>query len=388
MIPVAYNVRNLVVRKASSIAAVVGIALVVATCSSVNMLTNSIHKTLGTSGKRENAIVLRQGSDAELTSGIEEPQVGALLAKDQVARASTGGSFGVGEVVVVITIDKLGTTGISNVTVRGVPTHVYDFRPEVRIVEGRKAQPGTDEAVVGKAVRGRFKGVELGQEFELKKNRMVKVVGVFEDGGSSFESEVWTDLDTVRTAFGRQGYVSSVRVRLADTSKFDVFKADVESDKKLGLKVEREDVFYEKASSGMAQFIGILGSVIAVFLSFGAMIGAAITMYGQVSSRTKEIGTLRALGFSRISVLLSFLIESSLLALVGGVVGVLLSLCMGFVKFSMISFTSWSELVFKFEPTPGIILSSVVTGVVMGIIGGFFPALRASAVSPHQAMRQ
>jgi putative ABC transport system permease protein len=266
MIPIAYNVRSLTVRKASSIAAVGGIALVVFVFSAVLMLLKGVDRTLGSSGKPENVIVMRQGSDGEISSGIEEPLVGTLLAKAAVARATSGGSYGVGEVVVVITVDKKGTTGVSNVTVRGVPSSVYEFRPEARIVEGRKAQPGTDEVVIGRAVNGRFEGVELGKTFELKKNRPVTVVGVFEADGSAFESEVWADIDTTRTAFGRHGLVSSVRARLADASKFDAFKNEVESDKKLGLAVEREDKFYEKQSSGMATFLGALGITIAVYL--------------------------------------------------------------------------------------------------------------------------
>jgi putative ABC transport system permease protein len=387
MIPLSYNVRSLTVRKVSSLAAVLGIALVVAVFAAANMLSAGIKETLGSSGSSSNAIILRQGSDAEIASGIEEPQVGLLLAKEQVARAASGGALGVAEVVVVVTLDKKGTDGVSNVLVRGVPAHVYDFRPEVKLVAGRKAQPGTDEVVIGKAIRGRFVGVDLGGSFDLKKNRPVTVVGVFESGGSSFESEVWADLDTARTTFGRQGMVSSVRVRLDSPSKFDAFKADVEGDKKLGLAVEREDKFYEKASQGMATLLGGLGVFIAIVFSLGAMIGAAITMYGQVSNRAHEVGTLRALGFSRLSILSSFLIESLMLAIAGGVLGAVASLLMGLVKFSMINFTSWSEVVFRFTATPDIIVSSLFFAGFMGLLGGFLPALRAAYISPIEAMR-
>lgn len=391
MIPLAYNVRSLTVRKASTIATVIGVGLVVAVFASTLMLVAGINKTLTTTGKPENALILRQGSDGELTSAIEEPQVGMLLAKPQVAhvQSTSGGSVGagVGEVVIVIALDKLGTTGVSNVMVRGVPANVYEFRPEARIIEGRKAKPGTDEVVVGKGIHKRFAGVELGKSFDLKKNRPVTVVGVFETGGSSYESEVWADLDTARTAFGRQGLVSAVRVTLAGTSKFDAFKNDVESDKKLGLSVEREDKFYEKQSQGMAGFIGGLGGVMAFLFAIGAMIGASITMYGQVANRVKEIGTLRALGFSRFSILSSFLLESILLALTGGVFGALLSMLMQFVTFSQVSMTNWSEVVFRFEPTPGVVIGSLIFAGFMGVVGGFLPALRASAVSPIQAMR-
>jgi putative ABC transport system permease protein len=277
---------------------------------------------------------------------------------------------------------------MSNVQIRGVPDNVWEFRPEAKIIAGRKPQPGTDEVAVGKAIRGRFQGTELGQTFELKKNRPVKVVGIFEAGGSSFESEVWTDLDFLRQAFGRQGGVSSVRVRLESPSKFDAFKNEVESvDKTLGLQVTRESTYYENQSEGTSLFILILGILISFFFSLGAIIGAAITMYAQVSNRTREIGTLRALGFSKLSILTSFVLESLMVAGAGGVVGIIGSFALARVSFSTLNFSTFSEIVFRFETTPGIILASLVFSLVMGLIGGFLPALRAARMSPLAAIR-
>jgi putative ABC transport system permease protein len=387
MVPITYNIRSLVVRKTTTLAALFGIALVVFVFSAVNMLSLGIQKTLGSSGRSDNAVVLRKGSDAELTSSIEEPLVGLMRANDAVARSPSGDGLGVGEIVVVATLDKTGTSGVSNVLIRGVPENVYEFRPEVTMVAGRKARPGTDEVVVGKSISGRFQGVDLGKTFELKKNRPVTVVGVFTAAGSSFESEVWGDLDTIRNAFGRQGLVSAVRVRLTSATRLDAFKLAVESDKRLGLAVEREDVYYEKQSSMMAGFFMALGIAIAVFCSFGAMIGAAITMYAQVANRTREVGTLRALGFSRRSILSSFMLESLFLALAGGLIGALASMLMGFVKFSTVNWASWSEVVFSFEARPSIILGSLVFAAFLGAVGGFLPALRAARVSPVEAMR-
>jgi putative ABC transport system permease protein len=293
----------------------------------------------------------------------------------------------VAELMVVVLLDKLGTDGFSNVQVRGVPEDVFKFRRSARIVAGRAPRAGTDEVVVGQSIRGRFKGLDLGQSFELKKNRQVSVVGVFEDGGSSFESEVWADLNTIRTAFGREGLVSSVRVRLESPSKFDGFKASLEQNRQLNLEATKEADYFEKQSQGITIFISALGFVIAFFFGIGAIIGAMITMYAAVANRQREIGTLRALGFSRTSIVMSFLAESIFLALVGGAVGAVASLGLGFVKFSMMNYASWSEIVIDFEPSVSSIVGAIVVAGIMGLLGGFFPAVRAARMNPVMAMR-
>jgi putative ABC transport system permease protein len=387
MIPLAYNLRNLTVRLSTTIASAGGLALVVFVFSSMMMLSNGIEKTLGRSAQSDVAIVMRKGSDAELSSGIEETQVGLVLAGREVKKQPNGQPDGVGEVALVILLDKIGTDGVSNVQIRGVPDNVMTFRPDVKIVDGRPAQPGTDEVIIGKAIRGRFKGMDLGQSFDLRKNRPVKVVGVFADSGSSFESEIWGDLHTILSSFGREGTVSSVRARLQDETKFDAFKTAIEQDPQLGLMVMRESEYYEKQSAGMSVFITAMGVMIGVFFSIGAMIGAMITMHASIANRQREIGTLRALGFSRLSILTSFLIESVALALVGGAVGAAASLLMGFVRFSTMNFASFSEIVFTFEPTPGILIRAMLLAALMGLLGGLFPAIRAARMNPILAMR-
>jgi putative ABC transport system permease protein len=289
--------------------------------------------------------------------------------------------------VVVALLDKLGTNGVSNVQIRGVPDNVLKLRKDVKIIAGRAAQPGTDEVIIGKALRGRFKGLDLDQSFELRKNRPVKVVGVFEDKGSSFESEVWADVKTLGACFGREGFVSSLRVKLESPAKFDGFKTAIESNPQLEVQVLRETDYYEKQSEGTSIFITAMGVVIAVFFSFGASIGAMITMLASVAHRQREIATLRALGFTKGSILLSFLFESVLLALGGGIVGAIASMGMSFVKFSTMNFASFSEISFTFDPTPKIMITSLVVAVVMGLVGGFFPALRAARMDLVTAMR-
>jgi len=387
MIPLRYNVRSLVVRRATTFATAFGIALVVFVLASSLMLSAGIKKTLGSSGRTDNAIVLRLGTDAELGSVIDESTVPLILAAPGVRKDDRGQPIGAGEIVVVAAMDKLGTTGVTNVAIRGVDDAAMRLRPEVHIVAGRPPRPGSDEALIGARIRGRIRSLELDRTFELRKNRPVRVVGVFEADGSSYESEVWVDREVLRQAYHREGVVSSVRVQLESPAEFDAFRAEVENDKRLGLQAVRETAFYEKLSEGTATFVGALGDAVAIFFAIGAMIGATITMFAAVANRQREIGTLRALGFSRTSILTSFLLESVLLAAAGGAAGTIASLGMGFVRFSMVNFSSWSEVVFSFDPTPRVIATALVFACGMGLLGGFLPAIRAARTSPLKAIR-
>ncbi len=391
MIPISYNVRSLLVRRTTTIATALGIGLVVFVLASALMLGEGIRNTLVAEGSSLRAKVLRKGSDTEMASGLENDKVSLVMAAPGVKRDSANQPLASAELVVVIAMDKVGGEKdglISNILVRGVPPQVMQVRPEVRIIAGRPARPGTDEVIVGKGIRGQFKGLELNDSFDLKKNRPVQVVGIFEAGGSSLESEVWADIETLRTSFGRGSSSSSVTVALESSSAYDGFADYIERDKQLGLEPLRESVYYEKQSEGTYLFITIMGTIIALAFSVGAMIGAMITMYGAVAQRSKEVGTLRALGFSRGDVLLSFLLESSVLALIGAFIGAGASLGMSLVKFSMVNFATWQEISFSFDPTPAILVISILAGAVMGVVGGFFPAVRASRLSPVVAMRQ
>lgn len=389
MIPVTYNVRSLFVRKTTTIATAVGIGLVVFVLASALMLSAGITKTLVTAGRPDQAIVLRKGSDTELASSIETPTANLILAAPGVKRDERGTAIGAGEVVIVLAMDKLGGAEgqISNVQVRGIPEATLKLRSDAHVVAGRPPTPGTDEVMIGKGIVGRFRGMDLGQHFDLKKNRPVNVVGVFEAGGSSFESEVWADIDTVRSAFGRNGLSSSVTVRLESPLKFDVFKATMEGDKQLGLEALRESDYYRKQSSDTSVFIKVIGAVISIFFSAGAMIGAVITMFAAVAQRQREIGTLRALGFSRRSILASFLFESVLLATIGGVLGIIGALFMSFAKISMMNFATWQEITFGFDPDPKLLLGALLAGCGMGVVGGFLPAIRAAWIEPVKAIR-
>jgi putative ABC transport system permease protein len=386
MIPISYNFRSLAARRSTTAAAALGIALVVWVFASAMMLSAGIKKTLKSSGRADNAIVLRKGSQAELTSGIEEQTVSLLRASPEAASDGTK-PIATGELVMVIAANKSEGDGIGNLVIRGVTADSYTVHDQVRISEGRPFKAGTDEVIVGSGIVGRYKGLTLGAAFPLKANRNVTVVGTFQSDGSSFESEIWGDLDSVRAIFNRSGSVSSVTVRLKSAGELEAMKARVEADPRLGLDVKREVTYYEEMSEGLSLFFNILGIMISVFFSAGAMIGAMITMYAQVSQRSREIGTLRALGFRGRAVLLSFLIEAILLSLAGGLLGLVAALGMSFVEIATISFTTFSEIVFRLTATPEIMMTALLFAMVMGVLGGFLPALRAAKVSPVEAMR-
>jgi putative ABC transport system permease protein len=388
MIPIRYNIRSLAVRKTTTIATALGIALVVFVLASSKMLSNGIRNTLSKSGDAQRALVIRKGSDNELSSNLETRLVSLILSAPGVKRETAGAPLGVAELVLVLALERPNSGGqVSNVALRGVPSNVLEFRRQVKIIEGRAARPGADEVVIGKALRGQFQGLEIGQSFEIKKNLKMKVVGVFDAQGSSQESEIWCDVDIVRSSFGREGLVSSVTVELTSPDQFEAFRSTMERDKQLGLQAFPEPVYYEKQSEGTALLVSALGSAVVFFFSIGATIGAMITMYAAVANRAREIGTLRALGFSRFTIVCSFLLEAIVLSLIGGVIGALASLAMGFVKFSMVNFNSWSEITFTFDPSLSILIDAVVLGAVMGVLGGLFPALRAAQISPIEAMR-
>jgi len=387
MIPIVYNLRSLTVRKATAVATAFGLALVVFVFASAMMLANGVKKTLVRAGADDVAIVLRKGAESELQSNVDEPKTSIVRAAPQIARGQGGKPLSVQEIVVVILLDKNGTAGFSNVQVRGVEEDVWGFRTTAQISEGRRAKPGTDEVVIGRALKDRFKGLNVGGSFELRKNRQVHVVGVFSDQGAATESEIWADLETVRAAFGREGLVSSMRLKLQSAAAFDALRTDLEGNRQLDLGVQRESAFYEKQSEGTSTLVTVLGMIVAIFAAVGAAIGATVTMYSAVANRQREIGTLRALGFGAGSIVFAFLLESVILAALGGALGSLAAMCMTFVHFAVMNYASWSEVVFSFEPTAPIVLSALGFATTIGVLGGLFPAIRAARVRPLDALR-
>lgn len=384
MIPLAYNLRNLAVRKTTTAAAAGGLGLVVFVFASVMMLAKGLEAACSRASDPNTVILLRRGANGEMDSWIDEENVPVIAATPGIARAGNGQPVVAAELVVLILLGD-GSGGLSNVTLRGVPDDVRILRPTVHMIQGRPARPGTDEAVIGKGLLA--KGLNVGGTIEMRPNHPLSIVGVFEDQGSAFESEVWGDPSVIRATYGREGIVSSVRVRVASTQAFDAFKETVERNQQLNVNAMRDSEFFANASRGSTVFVSALGFLMAAFVSIGAIIGAMITMHSTVARRQREIGTLRALGFSRTQILLSFLAESVVLALIGGILGTAASTLMLLKRITVINFGTWSDVTFNTQLTPGIVVGAMTVAGVMGVIGGFIPAIRAARVTPIEAMR-
>ena len=390
MIPIGYSLRSLTVRKGTSAATAFGMSLVVFVLASALMLVDGVKRMLSTSGRADNAVVIRQGSGSEQDSVLELASLNAIISQPGIQR--TGGNpLAVGEVVALAHLERLdapkhGHVPGASISFRCTTEAGLAFRPEIKVIEGQAPRSGTNEVMFGKALNRRIRGLKVGDTIMVR-NRPLKVVGQFQAAGSAYESEVWGDLGVLPPMFSRQETLSSVRVRLESASSFETFQRSVESNKNLGFHVERENEFFEKQSAGLAVMYGVIGGAIAALAALGALIGAMITMYSAVSNRQREIGTLRALGFSRSNIIISFLIESTTLTVVGGVFGALGSLAMSFVRFSTINMASYSEVVLTFDPSARTIAVAVLAGGALGIFGGLLPAVRAARVSPVAAMR-
>jgi ABC-type lipoprotein release transport system permease subunit len=273
----------------------------------------------------------------------------------------------------------------ANIVVRGTTAAGLAIRPQVHIVEGRMFTPGTSEIIAGRSIARGFTGAGLGESLRFAQ-RQWTVVGIFDAGGSAFDSEVWGDSEQLMQGFRRQSF-SAVIFRLADPAQFDRIKADLEADPRLTIEVKREKQFYAEQSESLAKFIGYLGTTLSIIFSIGAIVGAMITMYASVAARTGEIGTLRALGFPRASILVAFLVESLVMGLVGGVVGLAAASAMQAVSLSTINFQTFSELTFRFRINAGIVVEVLVFALFMGFVGGFLPAFRAARMKIVDALR-
>ena len=330
--------------------------------------------------------MIRQGSQTEVQSGVFRDQAALIETSPEVARGPDGQALVSKEIVVLNSLPKIDEpTKRSNVVVRGLPEMGKTLRPQVKITQGRMFRAGSSEIVVGASVARQFAGVELGQQLSFA-GRPWTVVGVFDAGRTAFDSEIWGDVEQMMQAFRRIAY-SSVIAKLADPNSYDGLKARLDEDPRLKVDIKRERRFYEDQSSSLSNFITLLGMALSVIFSLGAMIGATITMYAAVATRTGEIGTLRALGFRRGSILTAFLAESLLLALLGGVVGLVAASFLTAVTVSTTNFQSFSELAFSFDLTPGIVARSLAFALLMGFVGGFLPAIRASRMKIVDALR-
>src|SRR5262245_18620455 len=382
----AYNLRSMVVRKGTAAMTAGGIAMVVAVFVMTLAIAQGFRATLVSSGSRDNAIVLRKGATAETTSAVLKPDVPLIESLPQVARGPDGRALSSPELVVIIAQPRQSDNQPANVPVRGVGPKAFEVRDTLKFVEGRRFTPGTREINVGRLAVGRFKGLTLGSDVKFAAQTW-NVVGVFTADDAAFESEVWGDVDLMIPAFQRAEY-QSMTVKLADPSMFDSFKATIEADPRLYLQPQRELDYYALQSQAMTAVIRVFGSFVTAILSIGAMFGAMNTMYAAVAYRTREIGTLRALGFSRFKIITAFLAESVALAIVGGLLGCVLALPVHGISTGTTNFTSFSVVAFKFRITGGLLFGGLVFSALMGTLGGLLPALRAARIPIARALRE
>jgi ABC-type antimicrobial peptide transport system permease subunit len=385
-VPVAYSLRNLSTRKLTTALTAGGMAMVVFVFATVLMLEQGLRDTLVDTGAYDNAVVIRRSAQTEVQSGVERAQAGVIESQPEVAVVAGGVRMLSKEAVVLVNLYKRGAESRpANVIVRGTAQAGIALRPNLRVIQGRMFRPGVSEIIVGKSIAERFRGAGIGEGLYFGL-RDWTVVGVFDTGGSGFDSEIWGDADQLMQAFRRVAY-SSVVLKLTDAGGFDALKQRLEADQRLTVEVKRERQFYADQSALLANFIRYLGLSLSITFSIGAVIGAMITMYAAVATRTAEIGTLRALGFRSRSILAAFLLESVLLGLVGGLAGLGLASAMQLVTLSTMNWQSFSELAFSFVLTARIGVQSLLFALAMGFIGGFLPAWRAARLNIVDALR-
>jgi putative ABC transport system permease protein len=386
MIPLSYSVRSILRRRFSALATAGGLGLVVFVFAAVLMLAAGVEQTLRSTGSRDNAMILRKGATSELTSFMPRDAASAVAA-DPTILTENGKQVVSPELFVIFQLTRSDGTQSANVGFRGVSKDGFELlrSRSVKLIDGRLPQWGTSEVMLGRGTRGRYQGAQVGQSISIAR-RQWQVVGVFDASGSGFESEIWGDVDQIADAARRTGY-STMTARLKSPSEMATLKATIDADPRWNLEAKREDLFFEEASGQLAAFIRGLGTVIAIFFSFGAVLGAMVTMYAQVASRVREIGTLRALGFGRGAVLFSFLIESLLLAILGAAAGCIFAAMLGSLSFTTTNFSSFTEIKFRFHFEAGVAISATIFAIAMGFFGGLLPAIRAARMPIAEATK-
>lgn len=381
----SYTWRNLTTRKLTTAMTVLGMGLVVFVFAAVMMLANGLEETLVATGSENNAIFVRDGANTETVSLVMRSDAQVAKTQPEVAVDAEGKPIAVNEIVVLISTTKRGRTDAANVVIRGTNDNVLTLRDNVKLTAGRMFAPGTSEVIAGSAVSENFAGCGLGESVSFSGRDWV-VVGVFDAGGAGFDSELWGDVEQVQQAFRRTIY-SSITVRLRDVTQFDQLKQRMETDPRMTVDVHREKEYYSNQSRATSTFIRVIGRVISIIFGLGAVVGAMITMYAAVANRTVEIGTLRAIGFSRSRILFVFLLESLWISLLGGAVGLFAASFMSFVQVSTTNWDTFSELAFNFALSPGIVGGAFLFAIIMGMVGGFLPAVRASRANIIESLR-
>jgi putative ABC transport system permease protein len=385
-IPVLYNLRSVKERWTSSVVAVLGIAGTVAVFIAMLSLARGFKVALTSSGLPQNAIVQQTGADSEMTSAIE---IGAVRVVEDAPLVMRRGSQPLvsAEVVVLANLPMRGTTSDANVQMRGVSPRVLAVRDNVRIVQGRFFTPGLYELVVGSNAARAYEGLDLGKTVHIGPGRW-KIVGIFNAGGSAFDSEIWADANVVNGAYQRPpGIYQSATAKLRSEDDFTAFKTALERDPRAKLQATREPAYYESQSQLVTTLITVLGSIVAVVMGLGAILAALNTMYSAVSERSREIAILSALGFQGGSIVLSFLAEALIIAIVGGIIGCIAVLPVNGITTGTINWQTFSHLSFAFRITPDLLLWGIVFAIFMGVLGGLPPAIRAARANVSTTLR-
>jgi putative ABC transport system permease protein len=382
------NLRNLPHRLGTSLVVVVGIAGVVGVLVSMLAMSEGFRYTLASTGRSDRVIMLRAGSDAEMSSGVARDQAALLAALPGVARDANGRPQASAELVVMVDLPRKGGTEPNNVPFRGVQRAAFTIRNEARLIEGRPFAPGVREVIVGRKAAKQFAGLDVGSRIAFRDSDWT-VVGIFASDGDVHESEVWADAEVAMSAFRRTGY-QSVTARLADGSEAGIaaFRDSISRDPRFSITALREPEYYAKQATVLSKLINVLGYTVATFMAIGATFGALNCMYSAIASRQVEIGTLRAIGFGGAPVVISVMIEALLLALLGGAVGGTLAYlyCDG-ASLSTLNFNTFSQVAFDFRVTPDLLARGLVWAIVIGLAGGLLPAIRAARIPVAEALR-
>ncbi len=384
-IPYSYSLRNLWTRRLTTVLTASGMALVVFVFAAILMLSEGLRKTLVETGSSDNVVVIRKGAGSEVMSGIDRGQASIVGSQPEIAIGEEGQPLIAKEMVVLVGLHKRETDKESNVIVRGIGESSLLLRPQVKLIEGRMPKPGSLEIIAGRSISVRFKGTAIGETLRFGM-RSWRIVGIFDAGSTGFSSEIWGDADQLMQTFRRSVY-SSIVFKMGDPSQFDELKKRLEGDPRLTLEAKRETRYYADQSEMMAKFLRILGLSLTIIFSLGAIIGAMITMYAAVATRTGEIATLRALGFQRWSVLGAFLLESLFLGWIGGCGGLFFASFLQLLTISTMNFQTFSELAFSFTLTFEIVYKALIFSLVMGFVGGVLPAIRASRMNIVESLR-
>jgi putative ABC transport system permease protein len=384
-LPIAYNLRNLTVRRASNLMAALGIALVVMVMIWTLALAQGFRNTLVATGRSDRALLMRGGANSEITSAVSRQAADIVRVMPEIATDAAGKAIASPELVVIVSLPKASDGTLANVSVRGVTEATFAMRPEIRVVAGRTFRTGSSEILVGAPLAKRIRGCGIGERLRFG-GQDWEVVGHFTAAGSGFESEIWGDAEVFAPAFERDGY-SSLTAQLRSESDLKAVEQRIAADPRLNLKVQSERAYYEAQAGPLSNTIRGIGVTIALLMGFGAIAGALNTMFAAVNSRTREIGTLLALGFSRRSVLFSFMVESILLAAVGGLLGCGLGMLVNGARTGTTNWASFSELTFQFSVTPVVLATGFVFAIVMGAFGGLLPAARAARKRISESLR-